>query len=213
MSIIFQLFSAEDLQKLDVEELNKLKAEILAALRAASVLKEGEGKLHLNLREKVGPDEETPPELKPQPKWVEEALLKRFYEVSHQLKTPPRDPSQLSFNFQDLIDKRNHADIQKQEEMILKWAISCELNHIEFYYALVVARKGVDNFYKNNPAAKRKLLTEEQRKKDPTLEKVRGKDPDSGYSPFNPRHPLYRQFYDASGHGPEMTAQTSPSSS
>ena len=132
--------------------------------------------------------------------------MKRFYEVSHQLKTPPRDPSQPPFDFQTLINERKSAGTQEKEELILNWAISCELNHIEFYYALVVARKGVDNFYTKYPDAKRKLLTEAQRRaKDPTLEKVRAKDPDSAYSPFNPRHPLYRQYYDASGSGPETT--------
>jgi hypothetical protein len=214
MSIIFQLFAAEDLQKLEKDELIKLRDEILAALETELGFKREEGKLHLNLKEKVGPDEETPPGLNPQPPWVQEALSKRFYEVSHQLKTPPRDPLQQSFNFQALINERKNAGTQEKEELILNWAISCELNHIEFYYALIVAKKGVDNFYTKYPAAKRKLLTEEQRRApEPTLDKVRTKDPDSLYSPFNPRHPLYRQYYDASRSGPETTAQTAPSAS
>jgi hypothetical protein len=197
MSIIFQLFSAEDLQKLDRDELIKLRDEILAALKEARVLNVDEGKLHLNLKEKVKPDAETPPGLDPQPKWVQEALLKRFHEVSHQLKTPPHDLSQQDFNFEALINKRNNTETQEQEKLILNWAISCELNHIEFYYTLLIAKKGVDNFYTKYPAAKRKLLTEEQRRAQyPALEKVRAKDPDSAYSPFNPRHPLYRQYYD-----------------
>jgi hypothetical protein len=200
MSIIFQLFSAEDLQKLNVTELTQLRDEILKALEADRVLKVAEGKLHLNLKEKVKPDAETPPGLDPQPKWVQEALLKRFHEVSHQLKTPPHDLSQQDFNFEALINKRNDTETQEQEKLILNWAISCELNHIEFYYALLIARKGIDNFYTKYPDAKRKLLTEEQRReKDPRLEKVRAKDPDSAYSPFNPRHPLYKQYYEASG--------------
>jgi hypothetical protein len=196
MSIIFQLFSAEDLRKLNKDDLEHLRNEILEALQDAGVLK-ADGKLHLNLREKVKPDAETPPGLNPQSSWVEEALLKRFYEVSHQLKTPPRDSSQQPFNFQDLINNRNNT---VEEVTILNWAISCELNHLEFYYALLAARKGVDNFYERYPDAKAKLLTDEQRQetKDITLEKVRAKDPDSAYSPFNPRHPLYRQYDDAS---------------
>jgi hypothetical protein len=209
MSIIFQLFSAEDLKKFDVEELDRLRDEIVAALKEAHVLKEGEGKIHLNLREKVQPDEDTPPALNPQPEWVKEALLERFYEVSHQLKTP-QNPQQLAFDFQQLIDERNNEDTQEQEEKILRWAISCELNHLEFYYALLVAKKGVDNFYTKYPQSKAKLLAEEQRQTIAklltqeqqraaiTLEKVRTKDSDSLYSPFNPRHPLYRQYYDAS---------------
>jgi hypothetical protein len=206
MSIIFQLFSAEDLKKFDVDELDRLRDEIVTALKEAGVLKEGEGRVCLNLREKVKPDENTPPALNPQPDWVKEALLKRFYEVSHQLKTPPQNPQQLAFDFQQLIDERNNANTQVQEKKILDWAISCELNHIEFYYTLLIARKGVDKFYVKYPGAKEKLLaaeqrqaiakllTEDQQKAAITLEKVRTKNPDSLYSPFNPRHPLYRQY-------------------
>jgi hypothetical protein len=226
MSIIFQLFSAEDLQKLTKDELKKLRDEILAALEQDLAFDKNIGKIHLNLKQKVAPDAETPPGLKnPQPEWVQEALLKRFHEVSHQLKTPPRDPSQPGFNFEALINKRNDIETQEQEKLILDWAISCELNHIEFYYTLLVAKKGVDNFYAKYLQAKAKLLTAEQqqvvaklgtpeqRQAAITLEKVRTKDPDSLYSPFNPRHPLYRQYYDASRSGPEMTAQTPPSGS
>ena len=92
MSIIFQLFAAEDLQKFDKDELIKLRDEILAGLRNRLAFKREEGKIHLNLREKVGPNHETPSGLNPQPPWVQEALSKRFYEVSHQLKTPPLRP-------------------------------------------------------------------------------------------------------------------------
>ena len=106
MSIIFQLFAAEDLQKFDKDELIELRDEILAALETDLGFKREEGKIHLNLREKVGPNHETPPGLNPQPPWVQEALSKRFYEVSHQLKTPPLDPSQPPFDFQTLINER-----------------------------------------------------------------------------------------------------------
>ena len=211
MSIIFQLFSAEDLRKLNKDELKHLRDEILEALKNADVLK-ADGKLHLNLKEKVGPNQESPRDLQSQPPWVVEALLKRFYEVSHQLKTPPHDPSQQSFNFDTLITERNDT---AAEELILKWAISCELNHIEFYYALIVARQGVENFYKKYPDIKIKLLTEEKQREIETLrsklqrteeqqqainnmlEEFRAKEPDSGYSPFNPRHPLYGHYYKA----------------
>jgi hypothetical protein len=194
MSIIFQLFAAEDLQKLDINELEALREEIKSALENAGLAKEG--KLHLNLRPKVEPNQESPRELRVQPPWVQEALLKRFYEVSHQLKTPPVDLSQQSFDFDNLIKQRNDPKNQSKEELILKWAISCELNHIEFYFALLKAKEGVEAFFERYPTAKAKLLTETQRRAaDPKAEKVRTKDPDSAYSPFNPRHPLYRQYY------------------
>jgi hypothetical protein len=209
MSIIFQLFSAEDLQKLNEGELKNLRDEIITALKQAGVFQEP-GNLHLNLREKVKIDGTSPEGLRDQ-QWVQEALLKRFYEVSRQLKTPPHDPSQNSFDFENLVEKRNSPDTQNTEKLILNWAISCELNHIEFYYALLAAKKGVNEFYKKYPDAKLKLLTEEQRKtKDVASQEVRTKDPDSVYSPFNPRHPLYRQYSDVSRSGPEPTEQIPP---
>jgi hypothetical protein len=211
MSIIFQLFAAEDLQKLDEGELRLLRDEIGQTLADAGLSKAG--KLHLNLSPKVKPDHESPPDWTHSlPKWVQEALLKRFHEVSHQLKTPPLDLSQQSFDFANLIRQRNDPSTQTKEALILEWAISCELNHIEFYYALLKAKEGVENFFAKYPAAKDKLLTEEQRQaKDPKAEKVRTKDPDSAYSPFNPRHPLYRQYYELSGPAPGTTGQTPPS--
>ena len=94
--------------------------------------------------------------------------------------------------------------------MILKWAISCELNHIEFYFALLKAKEAVKNFYEKYPRAKEKLLTEEQRKaKDSKEQEIRTKDPDSLYSPFNPRHPGYKEYSDVlrSGLGTTMQAR------
>ena len=212
MSIIFQLFAAEDLQKLDMNELNALREEIKSALENAGLYKEG--KLHLNLRPKVEPDEESPKDLRIQPPWVKEALLKRFYEVSHQLKTPPVDLSQQSFDFDNLITQRNDTKNQSKEELILNWAISCELNHIEFYFALLKAKEGVEAFFKRYPTAKDKLLTEAQRRStNPQEKEVRTKDPDSLYSPFNPRHPGYREYSNLSRSGPGTTGQPPASGS
>ena len=44
MSIIFQLFAAEDLQKFDKDELIKLRDEILAALETDSGIQKRRGK-------------------------------------------------------------------------------------------------------------------------------------------------------------------------
>jgi hypothetical protein len=212
MSIIFQLFSAEDLQKLDVDELTALRNEIGEVLTNTGLAKAG--KVHLNLTPKVAPNAESPSDLRSQPKWVQEALLKRYYEVSHQLKTPPRDLSQQSFDFADLIRQRNDTKNQTKEELILNWAISCELNHIEFYFTLLKAKEGVENFFAKYPTAKAKLLTEEQQQSiNVAAEKVRLKEPDSVYSPFNPRHPGYRQYSDVPGARPGTTGQTPPSGS
>lgn len=201
MSIIFQLFSAEDLQKLDISELEALSDEVKAVLSDPIKPLIKDGKLHLNLKPKVKPDGESPADLYGQKykPLVEEALLKRFYEVSHQLKTPPLDLSKQSFDFEKLTEQRNDAATQAKEKLILEWAISCELNHIEFYFALLKAKEGVENFYIKHPAAKEKLLTAEQRQTKATYgtpQEVRTKDPDSAYSPFNPRHPLYKQYHE-----------------
>jgi hypothetical protein len=215
MSIIFQLFSAEDLQKLEELELLELSRAIRAALNdPINRLPIEDGKLHLNLRQKVEPNAESPAGLNPQPKWVQEALLKRFHEVSHQLKTPPLDLSQQPFDFEKLFEERNDPKTQSTEKLILNWAITCELNHLEFYVALLVAKQAADEFFedKAHVSIKRKLLTPEQQKNEET-EKVRFKDPDSVYSPFNPRHPGYKQYFDVLGSGPGTTGQTTSSSS
>jgi hypothetical protein len=195
MSIIFQLFSAEDLQKFTAEELDKLRDAIIDALKDGGLFKDG--KLHLNLEPKVKSDAESPPDLHPQPLWVQEALLNRFNEVANQLKTPQPNPPPNLFEFEELIKKRNSTDTQAVQEKILNWAISCELNHIEFYYALLKAKEGVNKFYEQNPEAKAKLLTNAQRQQTEyiTPQEVRTKDPDSAYSPYNPRHPLYKQYH------------------
>ena len=215
MSIIFQLFSAEDLQKLEEPELLELSRAIRAALNdPINRLPIKDGKLHLNLRPKVAPNEDSPAGLNPQPKWVEEVLLKRFHEISHQLKTPPLDLSQQPFNFEKLFEERNDPKTQSTEKLILNWAITCELNHLEFYFILLVAKQAVDKFFedKAHVSIKRKLLTLEQQKNEAT-EKVRFKDPDSVYSPFNPRHPGYKQYFDLFRPGSGTTGQTTASSS
>jgi hypothetical protein len=210
MSIIFQLFSAEDLQKLDIEELKGLRDEIKKALEEAGMVIDD--KLHLNLKEKVKPDENSPFDQNSPPEWVREALLKRFNEVSHQLKTPPISPSQQAFNFDALIAQRKSQETQDKEELILNWAISCELNHIEFYFPLLKAREAAYKYFEDNPRIKEKLQIKEkpQAKVVVVPKEVRTKEPDSAYSPFNPRHPLYRQYDDISKSAPEPTEQTPP---
>jgi hypothetical protein len=213
MSIIFQLFSAEDLQKLTDQELDKLRDAIIDALKEGGLFKDG--KLHLNLEPKVKPDGTSPFDPNSTPEWVQKALLKRFNEVAHQLQTPQLSQPQNLFDFEELIKKRNSTETQEVQKKILNWAISCELNHIEFYYALLKAREGVNKFYEENPDAKAKLLTkvQQQQTKYETPQEVRTKEPDSAYSPFNPRHPLYRQYDDVSKSAPGTTGPTPPSGS
>ena len=56
MSIIFQLFSAEDLQETHSMSFSGLRTKSQSTLVAAGLSKDG--KLHLNLRPKAEPDEE-----------------------------------------------------------------------------------------------------------------------------------------------------------
>jgi hypothetical protein len=193
MSIIFQLFSAEDLQKLTRDELLLLRDKIVEALKPPDQPELEElPPFELNLTPKTIPDNPTPPQ------WVHDALLKRFYEVSHQLKTPPRNTSQERFDYDGLIQKRKSEDTQSQEELILNWAISCELNHIEFYESLLKAQKVAYDFFEQTIRARIPKTSETPETKEAERPRARSKEPDSAYSPFNPRHPLYKQFSDLS---------------
>lgn len=206
MSIIFQLFNAEDLQKLSYDELQDLRKIIIKAL-APNPDKPPDNlePLKLNLTPKTRIDENSPPELRPPPKWVDEALLKRFYEVSHQLKTPPLNQPQQAFDFDELITERKDPKNQTKEELILNWAISCEVNHMEFYNSLLKAREAAYGFFEERIKAK------ELQAKGVAPKEVRIKDPDSAYSPFNPRHPLQKLFYDLSKSPPTPPQSTPPS--
>jgi len=182
MSVIFQLFGAEDLQKLEYDELQELKRKITEALTPpGQAALGGPLALSLKLSPKTKPDPDTPPRVK-------EALNKRFHEVSHQLKTPPPNPSQQIFDFDALIDQRNAKATQGKEDLILEWAITCEVNNFEFYNSLLKAKKVADDFFKEAM----------ERRGEKVPERLRPKGPDSLYSPFNPRHPLYNIFYDLS---------------
>jgi hypothetical protein len=186
MSVIFQLFGAEDLQKLDYDELLELKRSITEALTPPGQATRGEPlALSLPLSPKTQPDSDPPSRVK-------EALNKRFHEVSHQLKTPPPNPLQPTFDFAALIAQRNAKATQDKENMLLEWAITCEVNNFEFYNSLLKAKKKADEFF---AAAMKK-------RGETVPERLRPKGPDSLYSPFNPRHPLYNIFYDLSKPNP-----------
>jgi hypothetical protein len=193
MSVIFQLFCAEDLQKLEYQELQTLRQRIITALRSAQPL-------CLNLTEKPEPDPGTPPR-------VHEALNKRFDEVSHQLKSPQLNPSQQPFRFHDRIQQRNARATQDKEDLILNWAITCEVNNFEFYNSLLQVKKAADDFFEQTIKAKIAARGE------PVPDRVRPLPPDSPYSPFNPRHPLYGLYYDLSQPKPDPTPDTPPSTS
>jgi hypothetical protein len=173
MTVIFQLFHAEDLQRLSLEQLTELRDTITDALGLKTNITcytaGGSPALPLAVSDDTTLPSNAPPE-------VIDALKQRFDEVSQQLKSPPRDLS--SFDFGALI-REHFNEINENEKaketMILEWAISCEVNNFKFYDQLLRARE----------VAYRKFYTWTQQ---------RPKDPDSPYSPFNPFHPLYNLF-------------------
>jgi hypothetical protein len=264
MSIIFQLFSAEDLRKLDYSELEDLREAVLKALqddsskaskprtevsgltkppetvqelkqivqavfeypppqratrstnsresvqnelralknRILEVLNTPAEKLYLNLTEKTEIDEESPPNIQNQP-GVNEALKNRFHEVYRQLKATSSSPPP-TFDYDKLINPA----ISSQEELILRWAISCELNHIEFYDRLLTAKKAAyAEFTKMMRTGRR------SRNAIPGFEEAHIKPPDSRYSPFNPRNPLYRQYVESPRSAPKPPGSYTPTGS
>jgi hypothetical protein len=173
MTVIFQLFRAEDLQRLSLYQLEQLRDTITDALglKTNMTCQTADGKPALPLA--VTDDTQSPPGARPE---VINALKQRFDEVSQQIKLAPTDSS--SFDFETLIKQHfNEKDTleKEKESMILQWAISCEVNNFKFYDQLLRAReRAYQKFYEWTGQ--------------------RPKDPDSPYSPFNPLHPLYYTF-------------------
>ena len=179
MSVIFQLFGAEDLQKLSLDQLKELRDIVTATLKENGLGRDQNGSPAIPLT--VSDDTQAPRGASPQ---IIEALNQRFQEVSQQLKSPQQ---QSSFNFDTLIRQHfNQIDDKEKEKesMILQWAISCEVNNFKFYDRLLRARERAYIFFIH--------VTRGQRPKGP----------DSLYSPFYPEHPLYNLFYGLSNPEP-----------
>jgi hypothetical protein len=190
MSVIFQLFGAEDLQKLSLDQLKELRGLITETLRENGLGKDENGSPAIPL--KVSDDTQPPQGAPPQ---IIEALNQRFHEVSRQLKSPQL---QSPFNFDTLIREHfNQIDDKEKEKerMILQWAVSCEVNNFKFYDRLLRARERAYVFFIH--------VTRGQRPKGP----------DSLYSPFYPEHPLYNFFYGLSNPEPNPPQGAADSSS
>jgi hypothetical protein len=187
MTIIFQLFSAEDLQKLTLDDLKELRTIITDTLEESKAMRDEHHGLALPLE--TADDVKLPWGTPPQ---VTEALQQRFYDVSQQLKVS--QPISSQFDFEKLLKRHLNQDdeTKAKEKMILEWAISCEVNNFKFYARLLRARKRAYEFFASK--------TGEQEPQGP----------DSLYSPFYYEHPLYNLFYGISQPGPDST-QYSPS--
>jgi hypothetical protein len=172
MSVIFQLFCAEDLRKLNAQQLDDLSDLVGQTLRNETGTPARPASLALSL--KVS-DNTNPPQ--PTPDKINESLKRRFREVSHQLQSPPLQPSPRGFDFKNLIAIRNLPSKTAIEEKILQWAITCEVENYAFYRPLLVAKKVAYDYFRR-------------------VTNTEPIGPDSPYSPLNRRHPLYGLYYD-----------------
>ena len=187
MTVIFQLFCADDLQKLTLDDLKELRSIVRENLEESKTIRDENNNLVLPLAtvDNLQLPEDAPAQ-------VTEALQQRFYEVSQQLKAS--QPISSQFEFQKFLDRHLNQDqeTKDKEQMILEWATSCEVNNFQFYERLLRARKKAYEFFSSKTGGQ-----------DP-------QGPDSLYSPFYQEHPLYNLFYGLSQPGPNAT-QYSPS--
>jgi hypothetical protein len=191
MTVIFQLFCADDLKMLGDkgrEELRDIILKVLdpdAAQMPTAQMPTSRKPLELstenNTRLKISKD--TPRQaIEP----VLSAIKKRFDEVSQEVEsTLPSNPSSSRElrPSEDLLpqlrsmQQRTAIPSAQAKQEILEWAISCEVNNFNFYYPLLLIKeKAYRKFFERTGQ--------------------RPKGPNSLYSPFHPRHPLYESFSD-----------------
>jgi hypothetical protein len=187
MSIIFQLFNAENLKNLSNEQLDQL---------LDSIIHKVDDSTNNVLRASMASAKQIENELRknPPPDYAAEVidmLRKRAHEVFQQLISQPSSNQPGPFNraasmFDQLLSAEDFERLNLDTQLsgarrkILLWAITCELDNLNSYRTL-------------------QRIQEEARTEihDPkqTVDQVEGqqrfKDPDSVYSPFNPRSPVY----------------------
>jgi hypothetical protein len=190
MTVIFQLFCVDDLKRLKKEGRDEL-LEIIhkhlppqqaASRKSASSRKSGEAPkltLEVSNETRLRSGKDTPPQ-------VVARIRKRNEEVSEQLKSPmpegPSDAPELDLSKELLpqfLDSRLKLGSlsAKEEEQIRQWALSCEVNHYNFYYPLLKIKEEAYTMFRQRT-------------------KQRPQGPDSPYSLFNPHHPLYDLYTD-----------------
>jgi hypothetical protein len=205
MTVIFQLFCVDDLKELGPDGPDRLREFLRPLLDpyrpkgasgAANTSEPARFTLEASNETVLKSADKTPPE-------ILEAIQKRSEEVSQQLISPspgdpsgrPKlDPSQALFpqvSAQPSMQPASAAKKKQNEETILQWAISCEVNNFNLYYPLLQIKKEAYKWF----------LMETGK---------RPKGPDSPYSPFNPLHPLYNLFYDLEQQSPPPDAQGGP---
>jgi hypothetical protein len=191
MSIIFQLFNAEDLKKLSNDQLDRLRDTVRRMVNNPStddILKASLNNSDL-LEKELG--DSPPPDYASQ---VIDTLRKRASDIFRQLipdplpgqpspQLPPFTDQASIFN--QLLTRKDFSDLDDQLPVtgrkIVLWAIVCELANFKSYRTMeeiqLQARTEI-----SPPTVYQGGQDEEER---------RFKDPDSAYSSFNPLSPVY----------------------
>lgn len=177
MTVIFQLFCVDDLKQLGEEgrdDLLRIIRESLQGDEPRPAGAPGPFTLGVTNTSQLNYGDHTPPA-------VLEAIQKRFDEVSQQLQAPSPEaaaaPPHLDAArelYRQLLGHRTERSgvNEPEEDRILEWAISCEVNNYNFYYALLEIKQKAYRMFQRRTGQ-------------------RPKGPDTLYSPFNPQHPLY----------------------
>jgi hypothetical protein len=177
MTVIFQLFCVDDLKMLRQEGRDLLRGIIQEVLENDSTHRSPSGAPEICLEASDNRNLRTGGDTPPQ---VREALQKRIARVSEQLQSPlPSTSSDLPDldPSQPIVAAVRSTALESYEEeaQISRWAISCEVNNFNFYYPLLLIKEMAYTMFSEKTGK-------------------RPKGPDSLYSPFNERHPLYETF-------------------
>lgn len=179
MTVIFQLFCAEDLEKLGADGRQKLQ-EIISGVLDSPKSQGSVAPMREPIRLETSNNVTFAPSANVHgrnirsaglsvPSQIKDLIKQRFIDVSQRLHIP------LPYDLPAQSDPDNYCPQQpapNSPEEVLRWAISCEVNHVNFYYPLLLIK---ERAYK--------MFVDELRQ--------RPRGPDSPYSPFNPLHPLY----------------------
>jgi hypothetical protein len=188
MTVIFQLFCVDDLRRLFDAGARQALIDIIR-----QHLPEQQLILKATNDTKLEPHAEIPDQ-------IPAAILKRFDEVSEQLQAPlPQDPSgtpqfvlQEPLLGQFIEARRKLAPLSEEDQnTILQWAISCEVNHYNFYHPLLKIKEQAYALF---------------REKTGQLPK----GPDSYYALFNPLSLLYDLFAELKLKHPSGQAEEPP---
>jgi hypothetical protein len=197
MTVIFQLFCVDDLKELGPdgpERLREFLKPLLAPYRpegasgAANPNEPARFILEASNSTLLSSADKTPP-------GILKAIQKRSEEVSQQLMSSSPgdasgrstlDPLQELFPQVSAQPSEQQASVEKKKQndnTILQWAISCEVNNFNLYYPLLQVKNEAYKWFLKETGK-------------------RPKGPDSAYSPFNPLHPLYNLFYNLEQQSP-----------